>query len=197
MREIELKSVVPDEPAARRRLETEGASLVFQGSLADRRYDTADRSLARRDEVLRLRLENADGATRARLDFKGPASYPSGYKVREETSTPIEDHEALHAILGSLGFRVTREIDREVRVYVHKGATVRFERYPRMDVLVEVEGTPDAIEVAIQTLGLPRSGFTAESLASFAVRYEARTGDRAAICTRELADDFPYRLDDA
>src|SRR5215212_8851449 len=99
MRETEVKGVVPDERAARRRLETDGASLVFEGSLADRRYDTADRALARRDEVLRLRVERDDGARRARLDFKGPASFPHGYKVREETSTPVEDHEALHTIL--------------------------------------------------------------------------------------------------
>jgi predicted adenylyl cyclase CyaB len=197
MREIELKSVVPDEGAVRRRLEALGASLVFAGSLADRRYDTPDRSLAQRDEVLRLRVESQNGSQRARLDFKGPASFPSGYKLREETSTPIEDHDALHAILGSLGYRVTREIDREVSVYVHAGASIRFERYPRMDALVEVEGAPAAIEAAIEALGLPRAGFTTESLASFAARYETRTGRRAAICIRELDDDFRYRLDDA
>lgn len=197
MREIELKGVVPDEVEAQRRLESKGASLVFDGSLADRRYDTADRALARRDEVLRLRLESRNGSRRARLDFKGPASSYEGYKLREETSTPVEDHDALHVILGSLGYVVTREIDREVRIYVIGGATVRFERYPRMDVLVEVEGEPPAIESAIASLGLPRSGFTTERLASFVARYEARTGRRAAICARELDGDFRFRLDDA
>lgn len=197
MREIELKSVVPDEREARRRLESDGASLIFEGSLADRRYDTADRSLARRDEVLRLRVESDDGVRRARLDFKGPASFPRGYKARDETTSPVEDPEALHAILGSLGYGVIREIDRDVSVYVHRGATVRFERYPRMDDLVEVEGAPEAIEAAIETLALPRAGFTTESLAAFVGRFEARTGHRAAICARELAADFRYRLDDA
>jgi predicted adenylyl cyclase CyaB len=197
MREIELKSVVPDERESRRRLTTAGAALVFEGTMLDRRYDTPDRSLAARDEVLRLRVERGDGRRRGQLDFKGAASFPGGYKVREETGTPSDDPDALLEILTSVGYVVTREIDREVAVYVHRGATVRFERYPRMDVLVEVEGEPAAIEAAIEALALPRSGFTNESLAAFVRRYEERTNGRAAIFAGELSGDFRYRLDDA
>jgi hypothetical protein len=76
---------------------------------------------------------------------------------------------------------VTKAIDRHVVQYQLPGAVVRFERYPRMDDLVEVEGDPAAIERAIATLGLPRDGFTADGLATFARRYEQRTGVSARI----------------
>ena len=41
------------------------------------------------------------------------------------------------------------QIDREIWQYDIGGAVVRFERYPRMDDLVEVEGHPAAIEKAL------------------------------------------------
>ena len=66
-----------------------------------------------------------------------------------------------------------------------------------MDSLVEVEGAPDAIESAIAALGLERAGFSADRLPQFIARYEARTGERAAICDRELAGDYPFDPDDA
>ena len=207
MREVELKSLVPDLAAARERLARAGATLVYAGRLEDRRYDTADRQLAARDHVLRLRVYrgsapsagNGDGhdAARALLDFKGPTQYEAGYKVREELSVGATDPDTLALLLERLGYVVTREIDREIEQYELHGATVRFERYPRMDVLVEVEGPPAAIEAAIADLGLPRAGFTAERLPAFVARFQARTGERAAICDRELQGDFRFRTSDA
>lgn len=187
MIEVELKSIVPDLPAARAAAERAGATLVFAGRLEDRRYDTADRALTARDEVLRLRIyRDADGASAA-LDWKGPTSIHDGYKRREELSTGITEPDALVRMLEQLGFQVTMEIDREIWQYELDDATVRFERYPRLDDLVEVEGTPEAIERAIGRLGLPREGFTTERLPDFVRRYEQRTGERAAVSDQELA----------
>ena len=197
MREVELKSVVDDVDARRRAIERAGARLTFAGRLEDRRFDTADRSLAGRDHVLRLRIYRDEAGAHAALDWKGPTMYEVGYKVREEHSTDASDAMALATILERLGFVVTREIDREIIQYRLDGAVVRFERYPRMDSLVEVEGAPEAIESAIAALGLERAGFTADRLPQFIARYEARTGERAAICDRELAGDYPFDPDDA
>src|SRR5690606_8004766 len=120
-----------------------------------------------------------------------------GYKVREETGTEVTDADAMHAILTSSGFALVRETERDVAIFEVAGATVRFERYPRMDVLVEVEGATAQIEDAIGVLGIPRRAFTADALAAFVRRFEQRTGERAAICRRELAGDYRYRVDDA
>jgi len=197
MREVELKSVVADPDAARARLLAAGARLTFRGALSDCRYDLPTRDLLARDHVLRLRVsEDADGR-RAVLDWKGPTWYDTGYKVREEVSTPCGDGVAMAEMLARLGYVAIREIDRDIETYEAAGATVRFERYPRMDVLVEVEGTPEAIESAIAMAGLDRSGFTSERLPAFILRYEARTGERAAICRRELDGDYRYSTFDA
>jgi hypothetical protein len=64
-------------------------------------------------------------------------------------------------------------------------------------VLIEVEGDPDAIERAIQTLGLPRERFTSERLPDFVLKFESRTGERAALCDRELRGEYRYSANDA
>ncbi len=198
--EFELKAAVPDPDACARRVEGAGARLVFAGRLLDRRWDTAKRALRGRDEVLRLRTSVADDAPHAPrhvLDWKGPRRLVDGYKVRTERSTTIGDAETMAAILAAAGFVVTLEIEREVAQYALGDATLRFERYPRMDVLLEVEGTPAAIERAIAATGLPRAAFSDARLADFVAAFERRTRTRGAICARELAGERPYRAADA
>lgn len=199
MQEVELKSVVDDVALRRSRLEAAGARLVFAGRLEDRRYDTPARTLAARDHVLRARIEREPGAgpERASLDWKGPTAYTGGFKVREELSVSTGDAATLAGILDRLGYVVTLAIDRDVAVYAYGDATIRFEQYPRMDPLVEVEGDPSSIERAIGVLGLPRAGFTAERLQQFAERYAARTGAEPALSDDELAGIRHYRPDDA
>jgi predicted adenylyl cyclase CyaB len=198
MREVELKSVVNDVTAARKLVEVAGGRLVFEGRLHDRRYDRPDRSLVLRDEVLRLRIYKPDtGVSEAHIDWKGPTEYAAGFKVRDEISTAATNADALATILDRLGYIVIREIDRDISQYDLDGAVIRFEQYPDMDVLVEVEGVPASIERAIEATGLARSGFTSERLPEFVARFEARTGRRAAICDRELAGDYRYAREDA
>lgn len=79
-------------------------------------------------------------------------------------------------MLARLGFRVTEAIDRRIEVYRLGHATLRLERYPRMDTLLEVEGTPAAIEQAMAATGLAREQFRSESLPYFMRAYRRRTG---------------------
>ena len=197
MREVEVKAVLDDWAARRDRLERAGATLTFAGRLEDRRYDTAARDLAARDVVLRLRVHRDPSAARSTLGWKGPTERVDGYKVREELETAAADPDALAAILDRLGYVVTRAIDREIAQFDLDGTAVRFERYPRMDDLVEVEGPPEGIERAIAALGMTRSAFTADRLPDFARRYAARTGLLPALSDAELAGDVRYELDDA
>jgi predicted adenylyl cyclase CyaB len=186
VREVELKAVVDDLPTARKQLETAGAKLSFEGRLSDRRYDVESRELLQRDEVLRVRRYEAAGSTKTFFEWKGPTETQDVYKIREEVSTLVEDFGALGEILTRLGFNVTMEIDREIAQYELAGAVIRFETYPRMDILVEVEGQPDSIESAIEALGVARGKFSSDRLTAFVSRFEQRTGVRAAICDREL-----------
>jgi predicted adenylyl cyclase CyaB len=180
-REVELKSVVDDIDACRRRLETAGARVTFEGTLLDLRYDSADRTLSDSDQVLRVRSSSGAGGAEAALEWKGPTRYENGYKVRDELSSTAMDATAVTAILERLGYSVVGEIERDVVQYALGDASVRFERYARMDTLVEVEGTPDAIEHAVGALGIPRDRFSSDRLATFMARFEARTGERAIV----------------
>jgi predicted adenylyl cyclase CyaB len=197
MREVELKSVVDDVPARRAQIESAGGRLVYAGRLIDLRYDVPDHSMALRDHVLRVRVYEDQSGRRAHLDWKGETQYEGGFKVREEVSTPVTDPDALREILERLGFVVTMEIEREIAQYDLDGTIVRFEEYPEMDPLVEVEGSMDAIERAIQALGLPRVGFTSDRLPIFVARYEARTGRRASLSQAELRGERRYSSGDA
>lgn len=193
MREVELKAVVDDLGERRRTIEAAGAALSFEGKISDRRYDFASRELSVRDEVLRTRRYQSSASTRTYLDWKGPTEMQGAYKVRDEITAPVEDFDSLERILEKLGLMLTWEIDREIAQYQLAGATIRFETYPRMDVLVEVEGEPGAIEAAIEALGLPRGTFTNERLPDFVHKFENRTGVRAAISDRELQNNYSFR----
>lgn len=188
--EWELKAIVPDWDALLERLRSQGAVLEFEGRLEDRRYDTESLDLLARDHVLRLRAYRDLNGTvvRSSLDFKGATERRGGYKVREERSTSIDDPGTLAVILEQLGYQVTLAIDRVIVQLTLHGAVIRLERYPRMDDLVEVEGTPQAIEAAILATGISREAFTAASLATFMALFEERTGTAAAVSDAELME---------
>ena len=187
MREIELKAVVDNIEERRKKVERAGGTLSFEGKISDRRYDFPTGDLSSRDEVLRTRTYISKESTKTYLDWKGPTEFRDVYKVREEISTPADDFASLEIILQKLGLHLQMEIDREIAQYQLGGATVRFETYPRMDTLVEVEGAPEAIEAAIDVIGIARGTFSNRRLADFVADFERRTGVQAAIADRELA----------
>ena len=195
MREVELKAVVDDVAARRKTVEQAGAKLSFEGKISDRRYDFASGELSSRDEVVRLRTYISNTApAKTYLDWKGPTEFRDVYKVREEIATPVEELGSLQTILEKLGLEVVAEIDREIAQYQLGGATIRFEIYPRMDALVEVEGEPAAIEAAIEAIGIPRGTFSNRRLADFVIDFERRTGVAAAICERDFGPRSPDQM---
>lgn len=193
-REIEVKARVDDIDAARARITTAGGVLQFEGDLADRLYDTARGDLDSQDHVLRFRTYVGNTGTTSHVDWKGSTSRDGGFKMREELTSGITDPAAMVSIIERLGYHVIRSIDRWIAQYELSGETeagnaviIRFERYPRMDNLVEVEGTRDGIERAIKLLGIPRDHFSADRLTDFVAAYEARTGHRSAVSLAQLS----------
>jgi adenylate cyclase class 2 len=197
MREVELKAVVHDLEAARSCVLRNGGVRRESGALRDRRFDTPDRALRARDVVLRVREFSGTPRGYATLDWKGPAAVAGGYKERDETSLGIAHADVAVRILHGLGFVISFTVERTIDVYTLHGATVRFELYPRMDTLVEVEGEPETIERAIAALGMLRADFTTGRLADFARAFEERTGARAAMSAAQLDSAGAYALDDA
>lgn len=183
--ELELKGVVPAPDEVRRALRAAGATLTFRGMLHDRRYDRRGEFTAR-DEVVRLRAYRAaDGATRTQLGWKGPTRRsPEGYKVREEREIDLAAGDG-EAFLAGLGLAPVHAIDRYIEVYELREGHARLEWYPRMDVLMEVEGSPSGIEAIIAVAGLPRDTFTSEALVAFTARYDAAHPAAPSLVARE------------
>lgn len=181
-RELEVKAVVPDAAALVARLCAVGTPL-FRGVMRDRRFDRPDRAMLARDEVLRVRTyePRGAGAAHAELTWKGPTKRTDGYKEREELQFAVADAAAAETVLGRLGFEVSDAIDRCVEYHEVAGAAARVEWYPRMDVLVEIEGAPAEIETAVRATGIPRGEFNADRLLDFAGRYRERTGRDAVL----------------
>ena len=191
MVERELKAVVSDPGAVRAQLTAAGAEVRFRGQMADRRFDRAG-ELAVRDEVLRIReYRGADGSTRTQVAWKGPATVDAGHKLRAEHEFEAGESAGATKVIEALGYRPVHAIDRYVEYYGLGDAIVRLEWYPRMDVLIEVEGSADAIDHAVRALGLGRDQYQTDSLAAFVSRYETRTGNRAAVSLLELGDAEP------
>jgi adenylate cyclase class IV len=191
--ELEVKAAVPDPALLRRHIVESGAEPGFCGLMEDRIFDR-DAALKEADQVLRVRTWRSDGVpARAQLAWKGPTRRsPEGFKLREELEFSVEgDGSAPTHLLAALGYVVTRSIDRFVEVYRVHGAEVRLEWYPRMDVLVEVEGTTETIEAALGVTGLPRGAFEPEPLAEFVRRFELRTGETAALALADLKEGRP------
>lgn len=190
MIELELKAVVPDAETLRARLRAVRAEPGFSGLMEDRRFDREGALLAR-DEVLRVRrYRSPQGTLRARVSWKGPVSVDGGYKRRREVEYAVSEGDP-GAVFEALGFAVVEGIDRMVEYYALGEATLRIEWYPRMDVLLEVEGAPAAIEAAVAATGIPRAAFTPEALAAFVARYEERMGRAAATSLASLGGDRP------
>ena len=181
--EIEVKARVPDVKAFEAALGKAGATVEFSGEMTDHRFDRKGR-LTDRDEMLRLRIYRPQsGETRGELCWKGPVEATGEYRHRQEIEIGVGDPWNALALLDRLGFAECLRIERVVTVFRLGGATLRVERYPEMDILVEVEGSPDAIEQAIAATGLPREEFVPESLPQFVSRYEKRTGRPARLAT--------------
>ena len=161
--------------------------------MSDVRYDR-DGELVGRDEVLRLReYHHPGGRIETILGWKGPTRVSAeGYKIRPELEYEITARTAPPAdFLGALGFRRVHAIDRYVEYYHLGTAALRLEWYPRMDVLLEIEGDAAGIEAGLRAAGIPREAFTADPLAVFAARFAARTGTPPVLAAAELAGRAP------
>jgi adenylate cyclase class IV len=180
--EIELKARIDDPDALRRALIEAGAELVYRGAMLDRRFDRKGR-LERRDEVVRLRVYHPSDRSPewGVLGWKGPVHRRGEYRAREEWESRVDDPKAVLVTLRHMGYKICLRVDRAVEQFRLGDATVRIEWYPQMDVLAEVEGTPEGIERVIAATGLPRDAFLAESLPYFTAAYEQRTGRTARV----------------
>ena len=113
-------------------------------------FDSVDDALRLSGQVLRLR--RLDGGPSI-LTFKGPATYHDGMKVREETELHLSDHDAMIAILSSLGFSTSLQYQKTRESWDFDGVVVALDTL-EFGRFVEIEGAEGEIQRTADLLGL-------------------------------------------
>ncbi len=149
--ETEVKFFLQDREMIRTRIIEMGAvsrGRVFETNI---RFEDKGKSLLENRRLLRLRQDK-----KARLTLKsdGPDPDERQYKVRQELEVEVSDFDTAKAILEALGFA-------EEQIYEKWRETLTLAQGPEfcLDTMpygefLEIEGEPDAILSAADTLGL-------------------------------------------
>lgn len=98
-----------------------------------------------------LRTRRYDG--QYRLTWKGPKVPDALLKIRPESETGIEDGEALEAILLALGFEPVMRMEKRRAVWMRAELEACLDETP-FGCYLELEGEPQAIRAAMESLGL-------------------------------------------
>jgi adenylate cyclase class 2 len=149
--EVEAKFLVADLAAFRERLLRAGGTLqkerVFEHNV---RFDTADNTLLKKGQLLRLRQDAS-----IRVTFKGEVAETasSEAKVREELEVNVTDFNTTAQIFARLGFAPVQVYEKYRETFVLEGIEIVLDEMPYGD-FVELEGEDAAIKTAATDLGL-------------------------------------------
>jgi len=203
--EIEIKLRIANLSALRRRLHQLGAREVsLRTHESNTLYDTPKKDLARRGQLIRIRIETPSPAmhgklrpqpTQAILTFKGPPQassrvrpaidttrYKSRYKIREEVEIAISDAEQMHRILIVSGLRPIFRYEKFRTTYALQGLRnlkIEFDETP-IGAFLELEGSPSAIDRAARLLGYARSDYITQTYGALYIADCRRGGHEPA-----------------
>jgi len=172
-KELEAKFAVESLEDVRLRLEA--TATLKKGWRFERNavFDTPDRSLKSRGDLLRLR--HVDGE--AVLTWKTPAQEAahSGIKAMEEVETRVENFESTRTILQGLGYEEALLYEKCREVWTLEQAVVCLDILP-FGEFVEIEGDPEVIAWAARTLGLDMTHAKALTYHDLHQQYLAKLG---------------------
>jgi len=148
--EIEVKFFLQDLAAFRQRLLSAGAFLTQpRVKEINLRFDTPQRDLSQKAQVLRLRQDEA-----AHLTFKGPGALEGGVLSRQEIEFEVSDFAAARRFLEALGYRVFTTYEKIRENFTLAGVQVSLDEMP-FGTFTELEGpNPEAIRKLAESLGL-------------------------------------------
>ncbi len=117
-------------------------------------FDTPDRRLRAANILLRLR--RADGATLTVKKKPDATSLPdSRFKVLEELETEVSDPASMRKMLELLGYVIAFRYEKIRATWHWQSCTICLDALPFTQV-VELEGSPESIELAAHRLGLEK-----------------------------------------
>ena len=166
--ETEIKLRASDLPAIRRRLRAIGFRVhkrrIFESNVL---LDTSDRTLAGKDEMIRIRR----AGPKAKLTYKGK-SQSGAHKSREEIETDILEPGTLEKIFGCLGLNPSFRYEKYRTEYKHAGqhGVVTVDETP-IGNYIEIEGAPDWIDRTARRLGFTTGDYIKENYGEIYLEY--------------------------
>jgi adenylate cyclase class 2 len=176
--EIELKFTVVDAEALRVAAFELGFALVTERTFeSNTLYDTADRQLRVRKEILRLRQYGE----RCTVTHKRQAAGGDGdlrYKTRIETESVVEDGDALAEIFSQLGYGPVFRYEKYRTEWDAGPGHMVLDETP-IGVWAELEGPPEWIDATLVQLGVAEELQSTESYGKLFLRWKDETGSPA------------------
>jgi adenylate cyclase class 2 len=189
--EIELKFSVADVRALR----VSAAELGFK-LLTDRTfesntlYDTPDRQLRARKQILRLRQYGERWTvTHKRQASNGVAESNPRYKTRIETESIVEDGDAMAEIFSQLGYAPVFRYEKFRTEWTSGDGHLVLDETP-IGVWAELEGAPAWIDTMLERLGVSSSQCSTDSYGTLFLKWKQASGSPAENLTFEEARDL-------
>jgi adenylate cyclase class 2 len=177
--EIELKFSVADIRALRSAADTLGFRLVTERTFESNvLYDTADRQLRTRKQILRLRHYGERCTVTHKRQAEGGDS-DVRYKTRIETESVVEDGDALAEIYTQLGYGPVFRYEKFRTEWEMEEGHLVLDETP-IGVWAELEGPPAWIDTMLEKLCIAPELRTTESYGKLFLRWKEETGSPAA-----------------
>jgi adenylate cyclase, class 2 len=185
--EIELKFSVMDGRALRSAIDGLGFTLITERTFESNiLYDTADRQLRARKQILRLRHYGE----RCTVTHKRKAADSDGdlrYKTRIESESMVEDCDALAEIFTQLGYGPVFRYEKFRTEWQMEEGHLVLDETP-IGVWAELEGPPAWIDTMLEKLCIAPELRTTESYGKLFLRWKEETGNPAGNLTfQEIA----------
>ena len=176
--ETEIKFRVDDVPGLNHRLEDAGFHLQTPRSFESNvLYDTPDRRLRARTEILRLRSYAGRWTlTHKRLPDSGPGE--DTHKHRMETETAISDGDALAQVLRSIGLTAAFRYEKWRTEWADGEGHCVVDETP-IGNFAELEGPAQWIDSTAQRLGVDPGGYITLSYGRLFDTWRERHGSQA------------------
>lgn len=157
MKEIELKILEIDIKEITKKLLTLGAKKTLKRTLLiEKIFDYPNNTLKRRDQLLRLRVQNK----KVFLTFKYDKVKDKHFKIAKEDELMIDHPERLERIFKHLGLVVGKYHEKYRTSYILNKVAIEIDEYPTIPAYLETEGPIKATRTVLNKLGYKISDTT-------------------------------------
>jgi adenylate cyclase class 2 len=190
--ETEIKFRVSDLPILTQQLQTAGFSLLTPRSFESNvLYDTPDRRMRARTEILRIRsYAGRWTVTHKRLPDDRPGE--DSHKHRVETETEVADGNALAQVFFSLGLAAAFRYEKWRTEWQDGEGHCVVDETP-IGNYAELEGPPEWIDRAAQRLGIPPADYITLSYGRLFDQWRAQHGSSATDLTFQAVSATPAK----